>query len=151
MQGRGCTVPLQCYHDGMKRHDIIGKGSDLRVHAAASTRAGLLAACLQGLFEAAAATVVEGSETLERPFTKEAGDFGMLLGAVLDEALADAAAEHETYTDVKFTLITDKKAVGSFVGKKVSVFAALPKQVAPGAVVEKNGDGEWETTISFGK
>jgi hypothetical protein len=135
------------YDGGMKRHELLKK-DPLTILAAASTRAGLLAACLQGAF-----SVVGGesdAEQAEQAFSKEAQDFPALLTAVLDDALAAAKTSGVGFSDVTFTLITDKKAVGSFVGKPSKSLGALPKKV--GRIIaapEKNGDGEWETKVEF--
>src|SRR5687768_10373988 len=103
----------------MKEYELLDGGT-LRVRA--TTRAGLLTAALQGLMAASEPRTSEVDEKTERPFAFSAADFGTLLADFLSSA-SKAAVEHkEAYEDVRFTLITDKKAEGAFVGRPAEIF-----------------------------
>jgi hypothetical protein len=140
------------YYLSMKKFEVLPHPSGASLKLRASTRAGLITAALQGTFAAEGArTDEESDEKLERPFTLAAPDFPHLLASLLDLALSDASANGEAYDDVHFTLITDKKAEGSFVGKHSKGFAKKIASVSPEMTVEKNVVGEWETTIVLKK
>lgn len=131
----------------MKEFDVLEGGKALRVRA--TTRAGLVTAALQGLMAAAKPRTAEIDEKTERPFSVASDDFGKLLADLLSEA-ARASAEHkEAYEDIRFTLITDKKAEGAFVGRPAQGFGAPPKGTRGPAEVAKNEAGEWETTLTL--
>lgn len=88
-------------------------------------------------------------EKTERPFSLSAADFGTLLADFL-AAAAEAAVEHkEAYEDVRFTLITDKKAEGAFVGRPAEGFKRPPTPAKGKPDVAKNESGEWETTVAL--
>ncbi len=131
----------------MKEFEVLGKGDSLRVRA--TTRAGLVTAAVQGLMAAAGPRTSEMDEKTERLFSVSADDFGKLLSDLLSAA-ADSSAKHtEAYEDIHFTLITDKKAEGTFVGRPAKSFHD-PMRRPKGAIdVSKNEGGEWETTISL--
>ncbi len=131
----------------MKEFEVLEGGKAVRVRA--TTRAGLVTAAIQGLMASAKARTAEIDEKTERPFAVASDDFGKLLAELL-AAAARASQEHkEAYEDVRFTLITDKKAEGAFVGKPAEGFGSLPKAPRGPAVVAKNEAGEWETTLDL--
>lgn len=132
----------------MKKFDILPDGAG--VHAVGSTRAGLFTAALQGAFVSPEPMAGEDSEEkIERKFALQADDSGALMVALLEEAIRAASANSETYEDVSFTLVTDKKAEGSFVGRRGKKPAIRGIEGNP--TIEKNEEGEWETTIRFRK
>ncbi len=131
----------------MKEFDVLDGGKAIRVRA--TTRAGLVTAALQGLMAAAKPRTTEVDEKTERPFSVASDDFGKLLAALLSEAARASAAHKEAYEDIRFTLITDKKAEGAFVGRPAEGFGSAPKAVPGPADVAKNEAGEWETTLSL--
>ncbi|MEY4744734.1 MAG: hypothetical protein RL272_679 [Candidatus Parcubacteria bacterium] len=135
------------YLPGMKEFEVIGDGAAIRVRA--TTRAGLVTAALQGLMAAAKPKTSEVDEKTERTFAVASDDFGRLLAELL-AAAAKASAEHkEAYEDVRFTLITDKKAEGAFVGRPAEGFG-FPVKGSKGSIeVAKNESGEWETTVTL--
>ena len=124
---------------------------DAGIKATGGTRAGLLIASMQGMFAAAGARYPEeeAPEELRHEFALEAPDFASLLTALLDKAL-EASGGKESFQDISFKLITDKKALGEFVGKKVMDFTSPVKAVDKASLkVEKNLEGLWEATITF--
>lgn len=131
----------------MKRFELLPDRKG--VFAAATTRAGLYTAALQGWFgtpEALGGADANDDDTakVERQFKLSAPDAVALMQSLLGEA-ARAAKEHgETYEDVSFTLVTDKKAEGHFVGRKGPAPICVLRGVDP---IEKNEEGEWVTTI----
>ncbi len=134
----------------MKSFEILTESDGLGVRVLASTRAGLVTAAVQGVFAAAKPKVDEDDETeTERLFAFEAADFGTLLSDLLDGARTASAKHAETFIDVRFTLITDKKAQGAFIGKPAKGFAKEIPPAPRGMSVEKNEAGEWETTLVF--
>lgn len=147
VKGRGKVLK----YEGMRLYELLPHTADVRVRVRASTRAGLIAASLQGMFAAAEPKLGAAEET-ERPFSIDAPDFAQLLVGFLNDALQKAAANGETYEDVRISLITDKKLQGAFIGRPATGFAtpiaaATDKELK----VEKNENGEWETTITFEK
>lgn len=127
----------------MKRFELLPEGKG--VFAAGSTRAGLYTAALQGWFAAPEQLAGDDdSPKVERLFKLEAGDAVALMKAILSEADRAAKEHGETYEDVSFTLVTDKKAEGAFVGHKGPAPKCSLKDMSP---IEKNEDGEWVTTI----
>ncbi|HTK05186.1 MAG TPA: hypothetical protein VL500_06370 [Candidatus Eisenbacteria bacterium] len=130
----------------MKEFELLDGGT-IRVRA--TTRAGLVTASLQGLMAAAQPRTSEVDEKTERPFSFAAADFGTLLADFLTSASKSAVEHKEAYEDVRFTLITDKKAEGAYVGRPAESFKSAPKQVKAGSEVAKNEAGEWETTVTL--
>lgn len=134
----------------MHRFEILPHTADVRVRALGSTRAGLLVAALKGMFSVAGPKAVEGSDEIRRSFTLEATDSNALLILLLSTALTQSRAQNETYHDVTFTLITDKKAEGEFVGRPVASFEKLVTGViGRGIDMKKNNDGNWEVTVTL--
>lgn len=131
----------------MKEFEVLGNGGALRVRA--TTRAGLVTASLQGLMAAAGPRTSDTEAKSERTFSVSADDFGTLLGELL-AAAADASGAHkEAYEDIHFTLITDKKAEGTFVGRPAKSFHDPVRKPKGKIDVAKNEGGEWETTITL--
>lgn len=136
----------------MKKFEVLPKGTALaRIRVQASTRAGLLNAAVQGMFAAAQPDVNQDSdEKIERPFSVMADDAAELLAELLTVALVESAKHQEAFDDVRFTLVTDKKAEGAYIGKAckgyVSPIAAV---VRAGLAMEKNEEGEWVSEIAF--
>jgi len=60
---------------------------------------------------------------------------------------ADAAEHEEAYSDVKFTLITDKEAKGAFIARPGRMDG--PLKLAPDQQInpEKNKEGMWEAHV----
>ncbi len=133
----------------MRKFEIIDAGDGRSVRVTATTKAGLAIAAMNGLFAVAAPRTDEEETGLVRqPFEVHADDFGHLLAALLEKAVAAAMKGNEMYEDVRFSLITDTKATGELVGKPVHGFRATVRGVGP-IKVEKNPEGAWESTIVF--
>jgi len=137
----------KCYNTtDMKRYELLPGGTG--VHATASTRAGLYTAALQGLFATSESLAdSDASEKIERPFKLEAADPGELMVALLGEAIKQAASHGDTYDNVSFTLVTDKKAEGAYIGQRGKSPAV--RGIGKNIVIEKNDLGEWDTVIKF--
>ena len=135
---------------GMRKHEILS-GDKPAIKVLASTKVGLAIAAMQGMF-AVAVPRPSDEETLliRQRFDISAMDFPSLLAALLEQAVAGAEAENAIFEDIKFSLITDSKAMGEFIGKSVHGFAKPVKGVErAGLKIEKNEAGEWETEIGF--
>ncbi|HWQ99933.1 MAG TPA: archease [Candidatus Methylomirabilis sp.] len=131
----------------MHRFEMLDES---RIRALGTTRAGLFIAALKGMCAATTPRFTEGTERVERPFKIEAPDSEALLVAVLNEALSLSNANREAYEDVSFSLITDKKAEGAFVGRPVNGFEMQIKAALhPGLEVKKNDEGSWEAVVTF--
>ena len=135
------------YLSGMKEFEVLSGGNAIRVRA--TTRAGLVTAALQGLMAAASPRTSEIDEKKERPFSVTADDFGQLLADLLTAAARASDANKEAYEDIRFTLITDKKAEGAFVGRPTKGFKTPLKGAKAPPDVAKNEEGEWETTVTL--
>lgn len=135
------------YFRGMKEFDLIG---DDGVKVRATTRAGLVTAAVQGLMAAAGTRVSDSLDEpkLERTFSVSAADFNALLTQLLTTAAKSSVDNKEAYEDVRFTLITDKKAEGALVGRPAKGFRMPVASLKLSADVAKNEGGEWETTIA---
>ena len=133
----------------MRKFEIIDSGDGRSVRVTASTKAGFAIAALNGLFAVAAPRVDEEEAGLVRqPFDVQADGFGHLLAALLEKAAALAAAGNEMYEDIRFSLVTDTKAVGELVGKPVHGFRSAVRKAGE-IKVEKNEEGMWESVIAF--
>ena len=108
-------------------------------------------AALQGMAAASQPRgTKEDAEPSERPFKIESSDFPSLMIDLLNAAISASAINHERYEDVKFTLITDTKAEGAFIGRPVKGFGTEIKAATHRDLfVQKNEQGEWETTVLF--
>jgi SHS2 domain-containing protein len=135
----------------MREHEILKDGKQIRVRVLASTRAGLVGAAIQGLFEAKSPKYAESEEkakTVERPFEVKADGFNSLLIAILNEALRQSESNHEAYEEIRLSLIIDNQATGEFIGRAVKGYGNPVKAVERlGLEVEKNERGHWETII----
>jgi SHS2 domain-containing protein len=135
----------------MKKFEILPKGeAAARIRVTASTRAGILTAAVQGMFAAALPDVdPDSDEKDERPFSVMADDANGLLAALLAEALAVSVKHGESFDDIRFTLATDKKAEGAFIGKTCSKYGAPITGVSGAVSMEKDEEGEWVSEIAF--
>ena len=125
-----------------------GLSAGWRIRVAATTRAGLLIAAVQGLCKSAGPQIIEDAAEEKRLFDAKGGDFSALLADVLNKAAAMSAANNETYEEVTFALVTDKEARGGFVGRPVSGWDAPIKNIQfHDLEVAKNSEGLWEVTI----
>lgn len=122
----------------------------LRIQAMGSTRAGLIVAALKGLFEAAGVAYPMEGEESQRTFEINAESAPQLILEVLRQAAAQAAEHGEAYADISFSLITDKKAVGSFVGRAVSGKPSIPAVTSIDGEIMKDDDGVWRATVVLG-
>lgn len=138
------------YFRGMKEFELVGNDG---VTVRATTRAGLVTASVQGLMAAAGSRVSDSLDEpkLERSFSVSAADFNALLAQLLTMAAKASVDNKEAYEDVRFTLITDKKAEGALVGRPAKGFRAPVSTVRLTADVAKNEGGEWETTIAVSR
>ncbi len=135
----------------MKRFEILPHTADVRIRAEGSTRPALFVAALQGMFVAAEPEFVgEETDHASRPFKLAAADFPSLLVDLLNEAIAASDTHREAYDDITFSLATDTKAEGSFLGRPVVRFGTQIKAATHhGLSVQKNDEGNWEATIVF--
>lgn len=135
----------------MKTFELLPKGdAAARIRVSASTRAGILTAAVQGMFAAALPDVdPDSDEKDERTFSVMADDANSLLVALLAEALASSAKHGEAFDNVRFTLATDKKAEGAFIGRTCSKYGVKLEAVSGAVGMEKNEEGEWVTEIAF--
>jgi SHS2 domain-containing protein len=134
----------------MNSFDLLSDGSEIKVKARGSTRAGLITAALKGMFALAEPKNVGDADGHEVQFHVTAEDGSELLADVLNEALSSSENNQEIYDEVRFDLITDKEAKGAFIGKPVSGFGKRIKAAKHhGLKVEKNAEGMWEATVTF--
>jgi hypothetical protein len=122
----------------------------LRIKADGTTRAGLIVAGMQGYFAALGIEPPLEGQDMNRPFELEAANAVELILAVLRAASGTASSNKEMYTDISFSLITDKKATGHFVGRAVPSLPALPPIHGIDGEVLKDADGLWRATIALG-
>lgn len=131
-------------------HQFTIERDPLCINAEGGTRAGLIVAGVKGLFSAANVSLPEAGEEVTRPFELTADTAIHLILAVLRAAAGQATANQEIYSDVSFSLITDKKAVGAFVGRKASAPFTLPAVHGIDGEVKKGDDALWRATIALG-
>lgn len=131
----------------MHRYELLPEQGSVRIFG--STRAGLLTAAIQGVCAAADPQPVEDAKDVERPFLIESAEFAILLNALITKAISSSQEHQETYREIRFTLVTDKKAEGAFVGRSVSGFGNTIASAASTQDVAKNAEGEWETMIAY--
>jgi hypothetical protein len=124
--------------------------SPLRILAEGGTRAGLIVAGVKGLFDAAGLTYPETGEESRRSFELEAASAVELILAVLRLAATSAQSNQEIYGEISFSLITDKKAVGIFIGRPSVAPVALPSVHGIDGEVVKNDAAMWQATIALG-
>ena len=134
----------------MNRFEILPHTAGVAVKAEGSSKAALTLAAMQGMFAAAGPRSVPDAKEVERPFSVTSDGYTTLLIDVLNAALSQSDANHEAYDQIHFTLITDTKAEGEFVGKPVDGFGSRVKAAThQGLRVTKREDGIWETTVTF--
>ncbi|MBU1033140.1 archease [Patescibacteria group bacterium] len=134
----------------MKKFEIILHEAEVKIKATALTRAGLLNIALEGMYAAAQPQFVEGAEGVERWFSVEAEEFDLLLIDFLCEALNLSGTNGEAYESVSFSLITDKKAEGTFTGRAVIGFKTQIKTASHKDLeVKKNAQDLWEAVVTF--
>ncbi len=135
------------YDEGMTQVEVLQ--DPLRIQAAGSTRAGLIVAALKGLFQSANVEYpLEGDEST-REFQIEAESAPQLILSVLRQAAALATEYGEMYAEVSFSLITDKKATGSFVGRALGSKPTMPAITSIDGEIVKGDDGMWRATIAL--
>ena len=120
----------------------------LTIKVSGGSRAGLLSALAQGLFAAVFPEPDLSAPTAERAFELQADDFNALTTELFDAALASATTHKEAYEGLRFTLLTETKATGMFLGRPSSREPKAHKAV-PGFRVERNPEGLWEAEIVF--
>lgn len=134
----------------MSNFEILSSAADVRIKAWGATRAGLLKSALQGMFAAAGAHYVDGGAEQKRRFEIRGADFTALLTAVLNQALAVSAAQHEAYQDLSLELITESEIKGFFVGRPITEFKAqLKSVVAQELEIKRRDDEKWEAVVKF--
>ena len=135
----------------MKHFEVTPDGDNSKVSVTAQTRAGLVVAGVLGVLSAAGALapdVVEAKE-VQRPFSIKADDFVAIYGDLMAKAAEQAGMMNEKYDDVHFTLITDKKAEGTLVGRAGATFTRKPSGIGrKGLKVEKDESGQWQTSFT---
>lgn len=122
-----------------------------QIKAAGGTRAGLLIAAMQGLFQAAGLTHPPEGEDVRETFELQANDPQTLILQVLRHASQMAASKCESYDEINFALITDKQAKGEFVGRKIFSCPPIPAVLGIDGDIIKGDDGLWRATIALGK
>lgn len=122
----------------------------LRIKADAATRAGLIVGSLKGYFAAAGAEYPMEGEEVKHEFALDAEGGSQLILAVLRAAAGLASSNTEVYSDISFSLITDKKATGAFIGRPVASLPALPAIRGIDGEVVKDADGLWRAVIALG-
>lgn len=121
------------------------------IQVAGTTRAGLIVASVKGLFAATDAVApLEGAE-VQRAFEIETTNAPELILSLLRNAASMATAHQEAYTDISFSLITDKKAVGLFIGRPAAASVVTPTILGIDGEIIKDGDGVWRATIALKK
>ncbi len=131
-------------------HHYTIEQQPLRIQALGTTRAGLILATVNGFFDAAGAIAVLEGEEAKRSFEIQTESAPELILAVIRMAASSAAAHQEVYSDISFSLITDKKAVGSFIGRPAKAPSAFPAIHGIDGEVVKDADGVWRATIALG-
>jgi SHS2 domain-containing protein len=114
------------------------------------TRAGLFTSAMQGIFALMRpGRPAEHAEKVERPFAFEAESPEHLLARMMNEAIVVADTHGETCEEVKFTLITDKKAEGAFTNCGQTTFSSPAVAIHGDKLnISKNDvTGEWEAVI----
>lgn len=141
---------VKCYNHTMQRYEILPHTADLAVRMIASTKEGLLAAAVQGMFTATNPSFPPGVKKIERPFTVVGSDFPTLFINILNEAIFFSSTHHEAYDDVHVTDLTEKEARGSFIGKPITRFETEIKAATFHDLhIGRNEEGQWETTVIF--
>ncbi len=114
------------------------------------TRAGLFTSAMQGVFALMRpGQIHEGTKRNERNFLFEAESPEHLLAGLMNEAISVADTHGETCEEIKFTLITDKKAVGSFTNCGHTTFEkpAVSIRGETLKITKNDVTGDWEAVI----
>lgn len=118
------------------------------VQAKGGTRAGVLISIIKGICTAQGVIQTEDVPLIERPFALHKEDFNDLSKAFIAHALTTSKGFHETYEDVRFTLITDTKAEGVLIGRHVESFPNTYSKFNPeGFNIERTIEGPWIATV----
>lgn len=133
----------------MGNYDITREKESVRIDVRAGTRAGLLIAALQGLTTAEGAMREPGADVQDRAFSVEAADFTAVFTAFLQQAMDVAASNKEVYEDVRFDLITDKKATGAFAGHPAPAHVRTFQKIVPGSLKIEKKDVGWEAVFTI--
>lgn len=132
-------------------HEVEVVKDPWQVKAAGGTRAGLLIAAMQGLFQAAGLAHPPEGEDVREVFELHADNPQTLILNVLRHASHMAASKCESYDEINFALITDKQAKGEFVGRKINSCPPIPAVLGIDGDITKGDDGMWRATIALGK
>ncbi len=120
--------------------------SDLRLRVTGATREALFRDALRGL--AAAMRPRQARAAVTRELALEAADATALLVDFLSEALALMQARRESYRDVRFTALTERRLVATLRGAAVEGFDADVKAVTyHEAEVAAGAGGGWQTHL----
>ncbi len=137
-------------------YEILPHTGDLRVRLTGKTKAGLFQSALKGMFAAAGPRYVNDVEPenrviQERHFSVEGASAVDILVNLLNEAISLSDIHHESYEDIKFSLVTDAKAEGYFVDRAVRGFDTQIKAATHHnlSLQKREDTGEWEATVTF--
>lgn len=131
-------------------YETLPHTADLILRVTGSSLEELLTSAVIGMFQAIKPSYVDGSETVEREFSVQAGTLEELIVEVLNEAVSLSDANHEAYDDVTFATLTESGATGEFFGRSVTAFDVQIKAVTyHGLEVKHDTSGNWEATITF--
>lgn len=134
----------------MHHFELASQDGRTILRATGSTRAGLVTALVKGLSVAQAPMILSHEETHERPFSIATQDFTEAVAELLQTALAFSAEYQETYDDVSFSLITDKKIQGQLLGKAINTAGSIVSLAKSGALhISKQDDGSWQAEVSL--
>ena len=131
-------------------YELVEQAGKRCILARGKTRAGLYASAMQGVFALMRpGKVHDDAKRIERQFGLEADSPEHLLARILNEAVAVADAHGETCEEIRFTLVTDKKAEGSFTHCGHTAFESPAMAIrGEGLKIAKNDvTGEWEAVI----
>lgn len=131
----------------MNHFEIVPTDGGFMVQATGITRAGLMTAALKGVFAPMEPQAEAGAMPQERSFDVSVEDPNQLVRVFLEAALEAAKAHREAYDELRFSLITDKKAIGVFIGKSATFQATVTVAKEPAIEIKKNDVGAWETSI----
>lgn len=122
--------------------------SESTVQAKGATRAGVLISIVKGICSAQGVVQTDEVPLTERPFALHKEDFNELAKSFITHVLTSSQQQHETYEDVRFTLITDTKAEGVLIGRHVDVFPKTYSKFNPeGFNIERTIEGPWIATV----
>ena len=123
---------------------------EVLIHVSGKTRAGFLISALQGLFSGIESIKQDHAEEVIHSFSLTADTYESLLHDLLQKSLEIAYTNQQVIEDIKFTLVTDKKAEGSFIARAaVSLPIKISRINCDGLEIKKNETGEWDGTLGF--